>query len=203
MAEHLMLIPTVPAFITGDSSLVKMQQLAQCVAFLTSAQRYPMWHIYEYVHSSVVPFSGSTWTSMIFGFCAFDSDQMWDNHNTARVTVRTQGYFVCEACLPFISGGSGYAAQAAFLWTAGPANPHFSAGTTLQFGLKSGSVLASSNDEVLCIDDICPVVCYPGDFIAAQVWGSVAASINVGGPTSYFGGRNTANFTGRWLRTGS
>jgi hypothetical protein len=133
---------------------------------------------------------------------AFDSDRVGSG---GGATIGTQGYYVCEACVPFVSQSSANNGWASFLWTAGTANPHFSSGTTVQFGLKSGrTIAATGTDEVLSISDFCPVVCYPGDSIVVQAQGGLAntvvdANTNAGAVQGKF----VCNFTGRWVRIGS
>lgn len=201
-----MLVPTVPSFSTGDSSLLKLQQLSQCVAFLSDAQYFPMWHLYSYQHGAVLNIAATTYTDLFMNSCAFDTDQVWDINNPARANIRTQGYYVVEACAPFVSQSSLYGVQLGFRWTAGPYNPHYSSGTTVQFGYRTGEVAVDSSgntNEVLCADDMCPVVCFPGDIITVQAYASVACWVDIGGPSSSIKGRFTCNFTGRWLRAGS
>lgn len=195
-----MQIPTVPTFVNGDTSITKLRQLSQCVSFVTNAQSYPVWHLYRHSTFSVTP--ANTWVTVPMTATAFDSDRVGTG---SGVTIVTQGYYTCEACVPFVSQASVNNGWAAFLWTAGPANANFSAGTTVQFGLKAGRIIAATgSDEVLSPADMCPVVCYPGDTIVVQA--NVAINntvIDVNNPTSAFAGRFTCNFTGRWVRVGS
>lgn len=195
-----MQIPTVPAFVTGDTSVAKLRQLSQCVSFVTSAQSYPVWHFYRAATFSLT--TANTWFTVPMNMAAFDSDRVGTN---GGATLGTQGYYVVEACVPFQTQSSANNAWAAFLWTAGPANPHFSSGTTNQFGLKSGRAIGSINmDETLSISDFCPVVCYPGDSIVVQANGGLSpTTIDTNTNATAVQGRFVCNFTGRWVRIGS
>lgn len=195
-----MLIPTVPTFVTGDTSVTKLRQLSQCVSFVTCAQNYPVWHLYRL--STFTLTTANTWYSIPWTATAFDSDRVG---STTGVTIVTQGYYTCEGCVPFVTQSSANNAWVAFLFTAGPSNPHYSSGSTIQFGLKSQRVIgATGADEVLSPSDMCPAVCYPGDTIVLQANGGLSNTvIDYNNPTSYTAGRFNCNFTGRWVRIGS
>jgi hypothetical protein len=195
-----MQIPTVPAFVNGDTSIAKMRQLSQCVSFVTSAQNYPVWHFYRNATFTVT--SANTWTTVPMNIAAFDSDR---TGAAGGVTIGTQGYYACEACVPFQTLASLNNAWAAFLWTAGAANPHYSSGTTIQFGLKSARTFAGTGtNDVLSPSDLCPVVCFPGDTIVVQANVGISNTvIDVDALLAATNGRFVCNFTGRWVRIGS
>src|SRR5262249_55602264 len=97
-----------------------------------------------------------------------------------------------------------FAVQSGFLFTAGASNPHYSAGTNIQYGVRGcRSVAATSVNETVCPSDMCPVVCYPGDTLAWQVWVSSTATLDKDSNTSAVQSRFVPNYTGRWLRTGT
>lgn len=195
-----MQIPTVPAFVTGDTSITKLRQLSQCVSFVSCAQNYPLWHFYR--QSTYTLVTASQWYTIPMTATAFDSDRVG---STSGATIVTQGYYTCEGTVPFVSMSSANNGFAAFLWTAGAANPNYSTGTTIQFGLKSGRIITGTGaNEVLSIADMCPAVCYPGDTIALQATGALANTVvDCNNPTSVVAGRFNCNFTGRWVRIGS
>jgi hypothetical protein len=195
-----MLIPTVPAFVAGDISITKLQQLSQCVSFLTVASSFPVWHVYRASGTQSVP--ATTWTSISFPATAIDSDGM--SSGSSAITVRTQGYYAMEACVPVKTQAAAFNMQVAILFTAGLANPHYTSGTTNRFGYRSGlSWTAINFDESVCVDDVCPVVCYPGDTLAVQLYASVAVVTDANTCSSAVLGRFVTNFTGRWVRQGS
>lgn len=195
-----MQIPAVPAFVTGDTSVAKLRQLSQCVSFVTSAQSYPVWHFYRDATFTLT--TANTTYTVPMNIAAFDSDRVGA---AGGVTIGTQGYYVCEACVPFQTLAAANTVYAAFLWTAGTANPHYSSGTTIPFGLRSGRAFAGTGtNEVVCPSDICPVVCFPGDTIVVQATGgtnSTVVDMDTGNAAT--NGRFVCNFTGRWVRIGS
>jgi hypothetical protein len=195
-----MQIPTVPAFVTGDTSIAKLRQLSQCVSFVSSAQSYPVWHLYRTATFSLA--TANTWFTVPMTATAFDSDRIGTG---GGVTIATQGYYACEACVPFQTQSSVNNAWAAFLFTAGTANPHYSSGTTIQFGLKSGRAIGSINmNETLSPSDFCPVVCFPGDTIVVQANGGLSPTvIDNNTNATAVAGRFVCQFTGRWVRIGS
>lgn len=195
-----MQIPTVPTFVNGDTSVTKLRQLSQCVSFVTCAQNYPVWHLYRL--SSFTLTAANTWTTIPMTATAFDSDRVG---SSVGATIVTQGYYTCEGCVPFVSQASANNGWAAFLFTAGPANPNFSSGSTIPFGLKSARIIgATGADEVLTPADMCPAVCYPGDTISLQANGGLTNTVvDFNNPSSAVAGRFNCNFTGRWVRIGS
>lgn len=196
-----MLVPTVPTFVMGDASVTKLQQLSLCVTWLANAQASPMWHLYRTATASI---GASTWTTIPMSYASLDTDGVWSG--SVSVVINTQGYYATEACVPFQTTATATQCKASFLWTAGTNNAHYTSGTTLRYGLRSGfSVAATSADETLCPDDICPVVCYPGDTIVLQAYAGAAMTIDQdnGGGVNGVQARLVCNFTGHWIRTGS
>ncbi len=195
-----MMIPTVPNFVTGDTSMLKMRQLSQCVSFVSDASAFPVWHAYLAATQTLA--SAGTRYTVEWPYVAFDSDRVL---SPAGVTVVTPGFYTCEACIPFQTQSNANFVTAQFQFTAGTYNPQFTAGATVDFGTKSGTAYAGTgDDEVLNLDDLCPVACYPGDSIAVRAWGSLSNTvIDANDPVSATGGRFVANFTGRWVRCGT
>lgn len=195
-----MQIPVVPAFITGDTSMQKMAQLSGCVTWVSCAGSYPVWHLYK---TATQAFTGS-YTLITFPKVAFDSDRVAASGG-GLATIQTQGYYTTEACIPAVSQSTSFTFRAVFIWTAGPYNPHYTSGTTVDYGYRSAVAQgATGTDAVVCLDDLCPVVCYPGDTISVQLAGTASsATVDVNNPTSTVAGRFVPNFTGRWVRIGS
>ena len=195
-----MQIPTVPAFVTGDTSVAKLRQLSQCVSFVSNAQNYPVWHVYR--NSLYGLTTANTWYTLAWPYVAFDSDRV---AVYGGALIVTQGYYCCEACIPFQSQSSANNAQGQFLFTAGPSNPHYTSGTTIAFGYRFARIIGTAGtDEVMCLDDLCPAVCYPGDTLAVQAQGALAnTNVDYNNPTGATAGRFVPNFTGRWVRIGS
>lgn len=195
-----MQLPVIPSFTDGDYSMAKLRQLSQAVSFVSNAEKYPMWHFYR--TSLLTMATANTWYTVPMDDIAFDSDRV---NVGGKVTIVTPGYYACEACLPFQTQATSNNAIGSFLFTAGVANPHYASGTQITFGLQFGrSIDASGMDEVISLDDLCPVVCFPGDTIVVQAQGAIANTvIDVNNPTGATEGRFVPNFTGRWVRVGS
>ena len=195
-----MQIPVIPTFVDGDTSVAKLRQLSEAVSFVSNAEKFPMWHFYR--TSTFTMATAGTWYTVPMNVTAFDSDRVGSN---GTVTIVTQGYYSCEACLPFQTQTVVNNAVGSFLFTAGVSNPHYSSGTQIVFGLKYGRMIAGTGmDEAVTLDDLCPVVCFPGDTIAVQAQGGVANTvIDINNPVGATEGRFVPNFTGRWVRVGS
>jgi hypothetical protein len=196
-----MQLPTIPAFSTGESSMTHLQQLGAAVRFVTVAEAAPMWRLYRTATQSIA--SGS-WVTCQFNSALIDTDNLATGANDG-VTIVTQGYYDCEACLPFTQENSGVNnCQGSFLWTAGPSNANFAAGTTRRFGgTAQSAATGTTTDYVYCMADICPVVCYPGDTIVVQAFLLFTTSLNILSNTSNTSGWFCPQFSGRWIRTGS
>jgi hypothetical protein len=195
-----MILPTIPAFVTGETSLLHLQQLSSAIQFGTVASYYPVWRFYKNATQAV---AAGTLTTMAFGSIAVDTDTVW-NANTAMIV--TQGYYECEACVPFQANSSGVNdLQLSLQFTAGPNNPHLSAGTTQRFGGAAGGSPSTTSgvDMVLCCADICPVVCYPGDVISVVVYTYYASTTSQMTNLSPTAGWFPPQFSGRWIRTGT
>ena len=197
-----MIIPTVPTFTTGDTSITNLQSLAACAGFFSCISSptgsLPFFHCYRTTTQSI---SASTWTSVGFPIVVADTDGM---SNGTGVTVVTQGYYAIDACLPFTTLSSGFIALCRFLFTAGTHNPHFTSGTQVIFGGRgSFTIAAVGYDEVSSVTDITPMVCYPGDTLNAQVFSTVAFVVDNVANATLIVGRYPPNFTGRWIRSGT
>lgn len=198
-----MQVPTVPTFVAGDISIAKIQQLSACVLWVSNAAYFPVWHLYK-GPTTGQGVSATTWTSVVFSNTAYDSDGVSTGGGGSSITIHTQGYYVVEACVPVQTLSTSFDFYAGFLWTAGDLNPHYAAGTTRQFGIRSGwSATGTGMDETLCPSDVVPVVCYPDDTIAVQIYSAVGCTIDASTPASAVADRFTCNFTGRFVRTGS
>lgn len=180
--------------------MAKLRQLSEAVSFVSNAQRFPMWHFYSTSTFSMA--SANTWYTIPMDDIAFDSDRV---NVGGTATIVTPGYYACEACLPFQTNTTSNNMIGAFLFTAGVANPHYSSGTQIIFGLQFGrSIAATGMDEALNLSDLCPVVCFPGDTIVVRAQSAIANTvIDVNSPAGATEGRFVPNFTGRWVRVGS
>lgn len=195
-----MQLPVIPAFVANETSIPHLQQLSAAVQFATVAQYYPMWRFYKTATLNIL---ASTLTTVAFGQVAIDTDGVWSSPGS--VVINTQGYYECEASVPFEGNSSGVNdLQLSMLFTAGPYNAHFSAGTTQRFGGAAGSAAVNSGpDWVLCTADICPVVLYPGDQISVVAFTNFATTTNILVNLSTNSGWFPPQFSGRWIRTGS
>lgn len=193
-------LPIVPAFVAGDTSITKLQQLSQAVSFLVDCDVRPTWHMYQTTTTAI---TGSTWTTPGTKTIAYDDDGV--AISTAMIaTIVTQGYYAVEACLPIRTLAGAQSTDCAFLVTAGPNNPHHVNGTTTFFGQRGNNSFAGTGgDATGSISDICPWVLFPGDTVQPQAWISAAATMDFNTNTTYLNGRFVTNFTGYWLRTGS
>lgn len=196
-----MQLPTIPAFTQGESSVLHLAQLAQAAQFAAIADYFPLWRFYKGAGENI---SANTWTTLLFGSIAIDTDQVWNSGGWA--TVNTQGYYATEACVPFQNNGSANGdIQVRFLWTAGPNNPHYGSGSTQIYGGSSSSVPSGSGGTTfaICTADHCPVVCYPGDNISVEVGVSSALTTDTLTNNSATLGWFTPSFGGRWVRMGA
>lgn len=196
-----MQLPTIPSFSAGESSIAHLQQLGAAVRFATVAQYYPMWRYYR---TSAQAVAAGSWVTVQFNAILIDTDNLSSGGNFGAL-IQTQGYYTCEACLPFLEEASGTNnCQGSFLWTAGPSNPNYTAGTTNRFGGTAQSATSGTGtDFVYNMADICPVVCYPGDSIVVQAFLLLATSVNYLSNATATSGWFCPQFTGRWIRTGS
>jgi hypothetical protein len=121
-----------------------------------------------------------------------------------QAVIQTQGYYAVEACFDINPSSSSLTFLGSFLWTAGENNPNFTAGTTLQFGGRGGNTPSdNAADPAICISDICPNVCYPGDTILPQVWVSATSTLQINSNSAYNSGRWVGNFTGYYVAFGT
>jgi hypothetical protein len=191
-------LPTVPSFDDGDTSILKLQQLSQAVSFLVDCDTHPLWHLYNSAtHSGVTT---STWVEL-----GTATNIAWDNDGVSDSGVAeivTQGYYAVEACVPFESISASNDLYVRFLYTAG-SNGTLDSGTTITFGRAGGSAVQSaSQDTDICISDIVPACCYPGDTIEVEMYYTSDVTVNYNQNTSYISGRFPFNFTGYLIRTG-
>lgn len=194
-------LPTVPGPFTDGTAptIVQLNQLSYAVSFIANNNVRPTWHFYKTTSNSLTQ---NAWNSPSYGTVAFDSDSV---HSGGAVQVNTQGYYEVEACFDISVDATAFHALGSFLWTAGSSNPHFTSGTTLQFGGRGGSgVNDGSSNTAICITDICPNVCYPGDTIQPQVYVTdTGLTLKVNTNDSWNEGRFVCNFTGRWICEGT
>lgn len=191
-------IPTVPSFVAGDTSITKLQQLSDAVLFLSDCDVRPLFHIIK--NSTFTP-ALSTWQTLSGGTNIYDNDGFLSSGTSFAPTIRTQGYYAFEGCVPWTTGALMHV-KISFLFTAGASNPGFVAGSTIRFGMRDSNTNATAaNDTAFCAADECPAALYPGDTVAMQVWTDTAVSTGFNNNTSYISGRIVPNFTGYWLRT--
>lgn len=192
-------IPTVPSFTDGDSSETRLQQLSYAVGFLSQNDIRPTWHLYS--QATQGPITANAWVSVATGKTAFDSDGA---ASSPGVTIKTQGHYAVEGCVPFVAFNSGAGCAIAFLVKAGSSNPHHSSGSSQLFGYKGGAATNETGvDFTLVSSELCPWVCYPGDQIIVQAYTTVSVSIDYNTNASYRQGRFVTNYTGMWVREGS
>jgi hypothetical protein len=192
-------IPTVPTFVTGDTSLLKLQQLSYAVSFLTDQDVRPTWHFYKTTTQSI---PASTWTAVTSGTVAYDNDGVYSNFSAQIVTT---GYYVVEACLQIIDTATIFDFYTAFQIVAGANNPHHTSGTNSGFfGQRMSATSANTvTDNANCISDTCPWVLYPGDVVSPMIWVSAAATADHNTNNSYMQGRFATTFSGYLSRTGT
>lgn len=192
-------LPSIPTFLDDTApTMADLQALSYAVKFTSDMTVRPAWHFYK---TSTFALTASTWNSPQYSTVAYDNDGV---QSSGVAKIVTQGYYAVEACFDIGPTSSEITFLGTFLWTAGPSNPHFTSGTTLQFGPRGGGVNSENiADSALCITDICPNVCYPGDTIQPQVYVSAAATLQVNSNGSYHNGRFVANFTGCYVAMGS
>lgn len=193
-------IPTVPAFVANDTSLIRLQQLSTAVAFLSDCDIKPVMHMFK--NSSAAILAG-TWTTLPGGSIAYDNDNMLGGSASSfSVTIQTRGYYAAEACAPWLTGATAIQQKAAFLFTAGSSNPNFALNATSRFGIRGGnSCSTATTDTCQVISAMVPMGLYPGDKIAFQIWTDTAATVNNNVNANYVSGRFVPNFTMTWIRT--
>ncbi len=193
-------IPTVPTFVANDTSITKLQQLSYCASFLSVGTVTPMWHFHHSAQQG--PLTASTWTPVVYDTNDLDSDGVWTTNG--KVTFVTQGYYATEAAVQAECTATTFFLEASFWWYAGANNPNYVAGTQKIYGAQgTASYAATGADACVCINEICPVVCYPGDYVNVYVWANQAVTLNNNTPSGAVQGRFVPNFTGMFIRTGS
>lgn len=193
-------LPTIPSFVNGDTSLIKLQQLAQAVSFLVDHDvgLHPTGHLYKTVTQSIT--ATGAWQSQNINLTAWLSDP---TYVSPGFTIQTQGYYSVEGHLGFesTSGANGYYAR--LLLTAGSNNP-LGNGVTVAFGERGGeAVQTASEDTDICCSALAPTCLYQGDQIAIQAFAATTVTtINKNQNTNYLSGRFVPNLTCTWIRTG-
>jgi hypothetical protein len=196
-----MQLPTIPTFVTGDTSLQKLQQLSQAVSMCSVASNYPLWRFYKNITQVL---TANAWNPVHCTVIAIDTDGVFTTAD-GSATIVTQGYYECEGCVPFAGQASSFLTQANFMFTAGPNNPHYTSGSQVFFGgvASWAGYTASGVDAVVGTAGKCPYVCYPGDNLALRTYALGAMTINSGQNGSATAGWFTPQFSGRWIRSGS
>jgi len=199
------MLPEILYFAQNDSSIANLNALAYAVQFLVDDDVRPVWHFYK--DSASQSLTASIFATVTYNHNPIDSDGVYAATHNGVATIQTQGYYAVEACVPFAPGtfGSMAGLNVNFLFTAGSGNPHYPAGVTIQFGIRGSSpVTDATGDTVVCITDIVPVCCYPGDTIAVQAFsGLFNATINTNLNGSWESQRIVPNFTGYWVALGT
>jgi hypothetical protein len=197
-------IPTVPQFVTGDTSITKLQQLSYAVSFIIDCDIRPTWHMYK---KSTQAIPGTTWTPIASGTIAYDCDGV--GAGTPMIAdIVTTGYYAVEMCTQIVCTSANWKFFTSFLLTAGTSNPHYTSGTTLIFGVRQQMTTDSASYDTANVSaDITPWVCYPGDTIQPQVYVGTAMTMDynqneTSGATGQQG-RFSCNFTGYLVRTGT
>lgn len=195
-------LPSIPTFTAGAPSINQLNALSYAVSFLCDNDVRPAWSFFMYTGTQSV--SANTWTNVSFDHTAFDSDGV---QSYPYAVIKTQGYYGLSACVqPEANANTTDLFAAAFLFTAGANNPHYTSGNTQFFGYK-GSGLSSTGsaaaDNAFCLSGETPMVLYPGDKISVSVYITAAHTLDYNQNTSYIRGRFATKFTGHWLRSGS
>lgn len=193
-------LPTVPTFTDNTApSVATLQQLSDAVRFVSVMDVRPTCHLYKTSTQSIV---ANTQTTLTMGSVAYDSDNMSVTANI--MTIHTQGIYAFEMCAGFQSLATAMKILVSFLFTAGTSNPHKTSGSTQRFGQRGGdSASTAATDTALCLSDICPIVCYPGDTIAAQVLTDTNVTMSKNDNNASFSGRVVPTFTGYFVSEGT
>ena len=193
-------IPTVPTFVTGETSLVNLQSLSAAVSMACVASSFPMWRYYKTATQSL---TANTWNQIAMGTSQVDTDGLWTT--PGFVTIKTQGYYECESCIPFTGSATPFLCEGAFLVTAGANNTHHTVGATLYFGGFANWAKNSTAgiDAVYNMSGMCPWVLFPGDTISVQVYPLAATTLTNGTNGSNTSGWFPAQFSGKWISVGS
>jgi hypothetical protein len=200
-------LPTVPTFVLGESSITHLQQLAYCASFLIDCDVRPEWHGYSAAETSI---SATTWTDIGSGTAApaiaYDSDGVLQGIATPSLaaTIVTQGIYCVEMSAGVPTPSATDMVYIGFLWTAGTHNAEYTNGTNAIFGVRATETLSTTGgDTILCTSDVCPVVCYPGDVITPRIYTSAATTMQANVNSGTFSGRFNTNFTGYLVSMGT
>jgi hypothetical protein len=192
-------LPTVPAFVTGDTSITKLQQLSDAVGFLSDMDIRPTFRVYK---TATAALTSGAWATLPGGTLDYDNDGFFSAGVGFNPTIQTQGHYCFEACVPFLTGTTAIGQRISILLTAGANNPNLTVGTTRRFGMRGGnSVSTTGNDTATCMSDHSPFGLYPGDVVALQVFVDTNVSTSFNSNTSYISGRFVPSFNGYWIRT--
>jgi hypothetical protein len=191
-------IPTVPSFVTGDTSVTKLQQLSDAVAFLVDIDIRPIFRVYKTASSALTV---GAWTKLPGGTLDIDNDNFFSAGIGFNPTIQTAGHYAFEACVPLLTGTTAIGQRISFLLTAGANNPNLGTGLTRRFGMRGGnSVSTTGNDTSTCTADHSPFALYPGDVVELQTYVDTAVSSSFNNNVSYISGRFVPSFTGYWIR---
>jgi hypothetical protein len=200
-------VPSVPTFVTGDTSIPSLQQLAYATRFLVGDIR-PMFHAFKTATATIS--SSNTWTTLSMGAVAYDSESEVSGGSGILTdgigaTIRTQGLYSFTSCATFVATSTAFYVDSSFLITAGASNPNLGSGSTLRFGLDGNTTLATAATQVsICNQDISPICLYPGDTVRLQVRAQasgVVVQTNLSPVPAYNQGRFVTNFSGSWVRS--
>jgi hypothetical protein len=195
-------LPTVPTFTAGAPSILQLNQLAYCASFLAIDDTLPTWTLF--MHSGTQAITANTWTKVTFDHTAVDSDSVWSSPDAI---IKTQGYYKLGGSVSInANANTGDMFTAAFRFTAGSGNPHYTAGTTQDFGFRGSKISntgSAAADNAACLSCPSQVVLYPLDKLAVMVYISAAHNLTINNNGSYIQGRFACTFTGTWLRTGT
>lgn len=192
------------SFTTNEvPTITKLNQLAANVRFLAETQGAPgtagtyrpMWHLYKIANESI-PASTVTMFQCALNAAGLDSDGVFST-STSPLTLQTAGFYECSVNIPFVVTSTSFMQRVFFRIDVGSSNPNHTAGTTFKFGGGSqGSGTDTGINTCVSANGVTPIVCYPGDQIAAYIWTSAAATVtteNINAGASY------AQFSGRWI----
>lgn len=196
------ILPSVPAFGAGAPTIDQLNALSYAVSFLCDNDVRPAWSMFVYTATQIVP--AATWTTVNFDHVAFDSDHVGIYPNAQ---IATQGVYALSACVQLeANANTTDEYSAAFGFTAGANNPHYTIGATQLFGYRGGgcsSTGSAAADNAVCLSSITPMTLFPGDLLTVQVYLSASHTLQTNVNTSYIQGRFANKFTGHWLRLGS
>jgi hypothetical protein len=183
--------------VLGETSITNLNNLAYAVDFLIDDNTRPVYKaFFPYTYS--VP--ATTWTTLMGGEIAFDSDGQGGSATNMQTVVNTTGVYSCEGCVSVKNLSTVYVFKVRFLFTPGPNNPVYTG--TVPFGQRTTATYldaSAATDTTLCCSDICPAICYPGDTIALQVYTGAAMTVDYNNNKNFNQGRFVTSFTTYYL----